>query len=74
MKITFTPLAESNFPLLQKWLETPHVKAWWDQDVKWTPELIQEKYRDYVEGYKIENGIAKTIKAVNGSSFKPCCL
>ena len=63
MKITFTPLAESHFPLLLKWLETPHIKAWWGQDVKWTPELIQEKYTNYVEGYKLENGIAKTLKA-----------
>lgn len=63
MKITFTPLAESHFPLLLKWLETPHVKAWWDQEVKWTPALINEKYTHYAEGYKLENGIAKTIKA-----------
>ena len=63
MKITFTPLAESHFPLLLKWLETPHVKAWWDQEVKWTPELIQEKYTNYVKGYKREFGIVKTIKA-----------
>lgn len=63
MKITFTPLAKSHFPLLLKWLETPHVKTWWDQDVEWTPELIQEKYTNYVEGYKREFGIAKTIKA-----------
>ena len=52
MTITFVPLAESHFPLLLKWLETPHVKAWWDQDVKWTPELIREKYGNYVKGYK----------------------
>jgi RimJ/RimL family protein N-acetyltransferase len=63
MKITFIPLTESHFPLLLKWLETPHVKAWWDQDVKYTPTLIKEKYADYVKGYKLENGIAKTIKA-----------
>jgi len=63
VKITFTPLAESHFPLLLKWLEAPHVKAWWDQDVKWTPELVQEKYAAYVKGYKIVNGIAKAIHA-----------
>ncbi|WP_395947024.1 GNAT family N-acetyltransferase [Caedibacter taeniospiralis] len=63
MKITFTPLAESHFPLLLKWLETPHVKKWWDQDVRWTPALIQEKYANYVKEYKLENDIAKTIKA-----------
>lgn len=52
MAITFEPLTESHFPLLLKWLETPHVKAWWDQDVKWTPELIREKYGNYVKGNK----------------------
>ncbi|NBO24779.1 MAG: aminoglycoside adenylyltransferase, partial [Chlamydiae bacterium] len=30
MKITFAPLAESHFSLLLKWLESPHVKKWWD--------------------------------------------
>lgn len=63
MNITFTPLAASHFPLLLKWLEEPHVKAWWDQGVKWTPELIREKYADYIKGDKLENGIAKKIKA-----------
>lgn len=48
MTITFEPLTENHFSLLLKWLETPHVKAWWDQDVHWTPELIEQKYRDYV--------------------------
>jgi len=33
MNTTFQPLAISHFPLLLQWLETPHVKAWWDQDV-----------------------------------------
>ncbi len=63
MKITFLPLTESHFPLLLEWLEKPHVKAWWDQDVKWTQALIEEKYADYVKGYKLENGAAKTISA-----------
>lgn len=63
MNITFTPLTESHFPLLLKWLEAPHVKTWWDQTVQWTPELIREKYTDYVKGCRLENGIAKMIKA-----------
>ncbi len=50
--ITFTPLKEDHFPLLLKWLMTPHVRAWWDQDVPWTPELIEEKYGCYVQGFK----------------------
>lgn len=63
MKITFTALAESHFSLLLKWLEAPHVKAWWDQDVYWTRELIQQKYSNYVKGYKLSNGITKPINA-----------
>jgi len=50
--ITFLPLQEKHFPLLLKWLETPHVKAWWDQDVVWTMDLIEEKYGSYVKEFK----------------------
>lgn len=63
MTITFTPLSESHYPLLLKWLEAPHVKTWWDTDVTWTPELIREKYETYVKGYKLQNGMPKTIQA-----------
>jgi len=52
MIITFKPLQKSHFPLLLHWLETSHVKAWWDQDVKWTPELIKERFGSYVHGFK----------------------
>lgn len=50
--IIFKALEKSHFPLLLKWLETSHVKAWWDQDIVWTPELIEEKYGDYIHHYK----------------------
>lgn len=63
MNITFVSLTESHYPLLLKWLEAPHVKAWWDPDVTWTPELIREKYGTYVKGYKFQNGIPKPIQA-----------
>ena len=63
INITFVPLSESHFSLLLKWLEAPHVKSWWDQSTKWTPELIQQKYGDYVKGYKLENGTKKPINA-----------
>ncbi len=53
MNITFIPLAESHFLLLMKWLQAPHVKMWWDQDVQWTPELIKEKYGYYVNVSKL---------------------
>ncbi len=79
MNITFTPLAQVHFSLLIKWLQTPHVKLWWpvtpklqssvgeDQDIKWTPELIEEKYSDYVNGGKLvterEDAFKKPIYA-----------
>ena len=50
MKITFTPLAEPHFPLLLKWLETPHVKKWWDQDVTYTMDLVKEKFGKHIHG------------------------
>jgi aminoglycoside 6'-N-acetyltransferase len=64
MNITFEPLTESHFPLLLKWLEMPHVKAWWDQDIKWTQELINKKFSSYVDGWwKAENGQTEKIEA-----------
>jgi aminoglycoside 6'-N-acetyltransferase len=48
----FEKLGKEHFPLLLKWLEAPHVKKWWDRDIKWTPELIEKKYSDYVKGFK----------------------
>lgn len=63
MTLSFKPLQESHFPLLLKWLETPHVKTWWDTDVQWTPELIKEKFGTYVQGYKVEQGIKKPFQA-----------
>lgn len=63
MNITFIPLTELHFPLLLKWLLAPHVKKWWDQDVAWTPELIQGKYGDYVKGYKQIDDMQRPVKA-----------
>lgn len=63
MNISFEPLKKSHFSLLLKWLKTPHVKTWWDQEIAWTPELIEEKYGSYVEGYKLEKGVRKKIQA-----------
>ena len=61
-KITFKPLTKSHLDLLLKWLETPHVKAWWDQDVQWTMKLIKEKYGHYIKGYKKLKLEGKIIK------------
>src|SRR5438552_300020 len=61
--ISFELLQTAHFPLLLKWLEIPHVKMWWDQDIKWTPKRIKEKYESYVQGYKMEQGIKKPLHA-----------
>ncbi len=50
MIITFDVLTENHFSLLLKWLETLHVKTWWDSQLEWTPELIQKKYEPYLNG------------------------
>lgn len=63
MNISFTPLSTSHFLLLLKWLETPHVKLWWDEDIKWSLELIEQKYSSYIRGYKLENNELKNIQA-----------
>ncbi|AIL65666.1 Aminoglycoside N(6')-acetyltransferase type 1 [Rickettsiales bacterium Ac37b] len=52
MDLKFQKLETSHFPLLYKWLMTPHVRKWWDNHVAWTPKLIEEKYSQYVKGYK----------------------
>lgn len=63
MNITFVPLNESHFSLMLKWLESSHVKKWWDQDIVYTLDLVKEKYRSYVQGYKQISGINKPISA-----------
>lgn len=50
MTISFDPLHELHFPLLLKWLEMLHVKKWWDQDVRYTLELVKEKFGKYIHG------------------------
>ena len=61
MSISFTPLAKSHFSLLLKWLNSPHMKKWWDPDIQWTPTLIEQKYTNYVLQYKIQDGVKKPI-------------
>ncbi len=59
----FKPLAETDVPLLLKWLEELHVKAWWDQGANWTLDLIKQKYASYINGYKLDQGVKKPIHA-----------
>jgi len=61
--ITFSPLTHQDFSLLLVWLSMPHVKAYWDPDIAWTPDLVQKKYDTYVAGYKYVNGVKKEIHA-----------
>lgn len=57
MKINFIALTYSDFPLLLKWLGTPHVKAWYDQEITHTEKSITEKYSSYVNNSKISSFI-----------------
>ena len=47
--ITFRPLAREDFPLLHRWLNTPHVLEWWDNPGP-TYESVVEEYTPRVEG------------------------
>ena len=49
MIITFDVLTKDHFPLLLKWLETSHVRVWWDSQVIWTSELIEKKYESIID-------------------------
>lgn len=41
--ITFQPLKQSDFVLLHRWLNEPHIKEWWDKS-GYTLTQIEEKY------------------------------
>lgn len=45
------------------WLESPHIKKWWDQEVIYTIAYVKKKYTPYTQGYKEINGIHKPIHA-----------
>jgi ADP-ribose pyrophosphatase YjhB (NUDIX family) len=61
MIITFDPLNESHFPFMLRWLEAPHVKKWWDRDIVYTLDLVQEKFRSHIRGVKPVKGVDKPI-------------
>jgi len=63
INISFRKLCRTDFFLLFNWLQQPHVKQWWDPDTQWTLKLVQEKYKSYVNGYKLVNGELKSIWA-----------
>lgn len=53
--ITFQPLNESHFPRLLQWLESPHVKKWWDQDMRYTLDLVREKFGKHISDLPVSN-------------------
>ncbi|MGQ3888540.1 GNAT family N-acetyltransferase [Legionella sp. CNM-1927-20] len=63
MIISFRALKNYDFPLLLKWLQTPHVRTWWDSDIHWNLALIEEKYATYVNGYKEINNHQEPLYA-----------
>lgn len=63
MTISFEPLNKSHFPLLLKWLELPQVKKWWDQDVLYTMDLVQEKFSRYIHQAAISKDLHRKIYA-----------
>ncbi|MGE3319794.1 MAG: GNAT family N-acetyltransferase, partial [Candidatus Berkiella sp.] len=62
-KISFTPLQNEHFALLQRWLNTEEVAMWWSKDKAWSRADIEHKYRSYVQGVKMNDGVAKPIYA-----------
>ena len=46
--IELRPLRRDDFPLLARWLATPHVARWWDHD--FTPEGIERDFGAVVDG------------------------
>lgn len=40
--LTFQPLARTDFPLLARWLDEPHVKRWWCHDT--SPQAIEADF------------------------------
>jgi RimJ/RimL family protein N-acetyltransferase len=47
--ITFRPLARADFPLLCRWLNAPHVRAWWRGEES-TPETVEREYGPQLDG------------------------
>jgi len=63
MRIDFARLQREDLPLLLKWLQTEHVRKWWDSDINWDEKKISEKYGSYVEGYKVQDNFNREIFA-----------
>jgi len=62
--IDFKPLQISDFKLLVKWMNAPHVFKWWNEGEKWTLEDVDTKYRPYSMGYKILKNVKKPMNSL----------
>ena len=65
MDIVFEPLSQAHYALLLKWLEAPHVKRWWDNDIVYTLDLVKEKFgnANYIHQDTISTEISKKVYA-----------
>lgn len=60
-EIEFQSLSRHHLPLLVKWLNEPHVWKWWGEGKKWTAGDVEAKYVSYLQQYKMDHGVKKTI-------------
>lgn len=57
----FRSLQISYFPLLLKWLNSPHLARMWNEGKNWSMKDVKEKYLSYTKGYKEETHLKKPI-------------
>jgi aminoglycoside 6'-N-acetyltransferase len=55
--IIFKKINESDLKLLHQWFQIPHVLQWYAREEKYTPEMIEEKYRKRINDVSIPNFI-----------------
>ena len=55
MNIRFSQLTEQHLPLLLNWLEAPHVKAWWDQEINYNIDLVKKNFGIHCHGLSISS-------------------
>jgi aminoglycoside phosphotransferase (APT) family kinase protein len=72
MKITFTPLAESHFPLLLKWLEMSHVKKMVGSGYQMDPSIDDIKYPVVgMDEFKSHPVTVMEVEFMNNKSIMP---
>lgn len=64
-RVSLVPLQQVHFPLLERWLNAPHVWPWWPRDEGvWTLEAIRKKYTPRTEGKaEVAPGVCKPLAA-----------